>query len=165
MRATIGKMMKNEFNWQTAEFPDNSSQLCPAFPFDVGDDGDDDSFLFPSFLQVFHQRTSHSSGLDCWHARALFLFFFPLILSSVEQLSSQHGFSKCMLEAECASHISACQLWEGGYGQMGSCMFSHMSRVHTMKQKPSAHRNGSRREDEMDALESQSTPGSLTVWC
>lgn len=45
------------------------------------------------------------------------------------------------------------------------CMLSHMTRDHTMKQKPSAHHNASCGEDEMDALESESTPCSLTVWC
>lgn len=45
-----------------------------------------------------------------------------------------------------------------GGGKWVVCMLSHMSRDHTMKQKPSAHRNASCGEDEMDAPEPESTP-------
>lgn len=43
-------------------------------------------------------------------------------------------------------------------------VLAHMSRDPSMKQKLSPSRGGSCGEDEMDALESQPTPGSLAVW-
>lgn len=45
------------------------------------------------------------------------------------------------------------------------CMLAHMIIDPTMKQKLSPYHSVSCGEDEMDALESQSSPGSLTVWC
>lgn len=84
---------------------------------------------------------------------SLFSRLFPV---RIQQPSFRHDFSKCMLVAEPASHISACQFERvrPGMDEWVVCKLRHMSRIRLLTAT-----------DKMDALESQSTPGSPTVWC